>query len=96
MTFQEPGVIYALGRPACDVRGYDEMAEEVRRNGPILVPLLVKEVAEMRNDPRFIFELVEPIAGFNANKGKRQELEFAVVGASPSALSRAGEQPLVE
>jgi hypothetical protein len=96
MTFQEPGVIYALGRPACDVRGYDEMAEEVRRHGPILVPLLAKEVVEMRDDPRFILDLVESIAGFNANKGKRQELEFAVVGASPSALSRADEQPFVK
>ena len=96
MTFQEPGVIYALGRPACDVRGYDEMAEEVRRNGPILIPLLAKEVVEMRSDPRFTLEPVEPISGFNANKGKTQFLEFTVVGASPSSPSGAGEETLVK
>src|SRR6185437_8173446 len=69
MTFQEPGVIYAMGRPACDVRGYDEMAEEVLRSGPILVPLLASEVVEMRSDPRFTLKVVEPISGFNLNKG---------------------------
>jgi 4-amino-4-deoxy-L-arabinose transferase-like glycosyltransferase len=96
MTFQEPGLIYALGHPACDVRGYDEMAEEVRRSGPILVPLLATEVVEMRADPRFTLQLVEPISGFNANKGKVQALEFAVVGASGSDLARSGKEPLVK
>jgi 4-amino-4-deoxy-L-arabinose transferase-like glycosyltransferase len=96
MTFQEPGLIYALGHPACDVRGYDEMAEEVRRSGPILVPLLSAEVVEMRSDPRFHFRVVEPISGFNANKGKVQSLEFAVVEASESALARSIEKPFVK
>ena len=96
MTFQEPGVIYALGRPACDVRGYDEMAEEVRGRGPILVPLLAAEVVEMRSDPRFSLDLVGPISGFNANKGKAQALEFAVVRPSRSLLARSGEQPFVK
>ena len=96
MTFQEPGLIYALGHPACDVRGYDEMAEEVREHGPILVPLLAKEVVEMRDDPRFTLEIVEPISGFNVNKGKVQELTFAVVGPSRMASSRPSQQPLVK
>jgi 4-amino-4-deoxy-L-arabinose transferase-like glycosyltransferase len=97
MTFQEPGLVYALGHPACDVRGYDEMAEEVRERGPILVPLLAKEVVEMRDDPRFALSVVEPISGFNVNKGKVQELTFTVVGASSRlASSRSGEQPLVK
>jgi 4-amino-4-deoxy-L-arabinose transferase-like glycosyltransferase len=96
MTFQEPGLIYALGHPVCDVRGYDEMAEEVGQRGPILLPLLAKEIVEMRADPRFTLELVEPISGFNVNKGKVQELTFAVVGPTNLASSRVGEQPLVK
>jgi 4-amino-4-deoxy-L-arabinose transferase-like glycosyltransferase len=96
MTFQEPGLIYALGHPACDVRGYDEMAEEVRRGGPILLPLLADEVVEMRSDPRFLVKVVEPISGFNTNKGKVQELEFAVVEASRSTLARTVEKPVVK
>ncbi len=96
MTFQEPGVIYALGHPACDVRGYDEMAEEVGGNGPILVPLLDSEVVEMRSDPRFALEVIEPISGYNLNKGKVQSLAFAVVAASRSAVARSGQQPLVK
>lgn len=97
MTYQEPGVIYALGHPACDVRGYDEMFEEVRRNGPLLVPLLPEEVVKIRDDPRFALEPVETLSGFNTNKGRRTTLEFAVVGASSRSLvARSGEQPLVE
>lgn len=96
MSFQEPGLIYALGHPACDVRGYDEMFEEVRRNGPVLVPLLPAEVVEMSDDRRFRLERVGSVTGFNANKGKAQTLEFAVVGAGPSALAASGEEPLVE
>jgi len=97
MTYQEPGVIYALGHPACDVRGYDEMHDEVRRNGPLLVPLLPAEVVEIRRDPRFTLEPVDSLTGFNMNKGRMTILEFAVVGASRStALARLGEQPPVE
>jgi 4-amino-4-deoxy-L-arabinose transferase-like glycosyltransferase len=96
MTFQEPGLVYSLGHPACDVRGYDEMADEIRKRGPILLPLLTSEVVEMRNDPRFVVKIVEPISGFNTNKGKVQELEFAVVEASPSSVARSSEKPGVK
>ncbi len=98
MTYQEPGVIYALGRVATDVRGYDEMFAEVERNGPILVPLLPEEVAEVRQDPRFTLEPAGSVSGFNLNKGKRQTVAFAVVGASGRSLARrvVGEQSLVK
>ena len=96
MTFQEPGLVYALGRPICDVRGYEEMAAEVREHGPVLVPLLASEVAEVQVDPRFTLAVVEPISGFNLNKGKVQGLTFAVVGATRVAASNSGEQPLVK
>ncbi len=98
MTYQEPGVIYALGRPATDVRGYDEMFAEVRRGGPLLVPLLPVEVAEIRGDPRFVLEPFDVLSGYNVNKGASTTLQFAVVRAAPSRLAAAapGEQPLVE
>jgi 4-amino-4-deoxy-L-arabinose transferase-like glycosyltransferase len=96
MTFQEPGLVYALGHHACDVRGYDEMAEEIRQRGPILLPLLASEVVEMRNDPRFSVRVIEPISGFNTNKGKVQDLAFSVVEAAGSRVARTGEQLLVK
>ena len=100
MTYQEPGVIYALGRAATDVRGVDEMSDEVGRNGPVLVPLLPEEVEEVRRDPRFTIEPAGSVSGFNLNKGKRQTLELAVVGASPRSIAVAhrasGEYPLIK
>jgi 4-amino-4-deoxy-L-arabinose transferase-like glycosyltransferase len=96
MSYQEPGVIYALGHPACDVRGYVEMFEEVRRNGPLLVPLLDSEVIELRADSRFAIEPLGSLSGFNANKGRVQTLEFAVVRAGPSTLAGSGKQALIK
>jgi 4-amino-4-deoxy-L-arabinose transferase-like glycosyltransferase len=96
MTYQEPGVIYALGHPTCDVRGYDEMFDEVRRNGPILVPLLPSEVIEIRGDSRFRMEVFGSLTGFNFNKGRVLSLEFAVVGAGASGLAGSGQQSLVK
>jgi 4-amino-4-deoxy-L-arabinose transferase-like glycosyltransferase len=97
MTFQEPGLVYALGHSACDVRGYDEMAAAVVEGGPILIPLLPSEIVEIGRDPRFVIRPVEPISGFNLNKGKVQELEFTIVEASGSALTaRALKQSLVK
>jgi hypothetical protein len=72
------------------------MTEEVRERGLILLPLLPKEVVEMRSDPRFVLQEVEPISGFNVNKGKVQELTFAVVGPGHLVSSRPSEQPLVK
>ncbi len=89
-----------MGRVATDVRGVDEMFAEVERNGPVLVPLLPEEVEEVREDPRFTLEPAGSVAGFNLNKGKRQTLEFAVVGASTGPIAVAhrssGEGPLVK
>jgi hypothetical protein len=96
MTFQEPGLVYALGHPASDVRGYDEMAREVRERGPILVPLLPSEVVAMRDDPRFTVEVVESISGFNLNKGKVQALTFAVVGSARLAIGGPDQETLVK
>ena len=89
MTYQEPGVIYALGRPATDVRGPDELVGEVRRNGPVLLPLMPEEVDLFQADPRFRCEQVGAVLGFNANKGKQQVLHLAVIGAGDSIGSLA-------
>src|SRR5258708_8886123 len=79
MTYQEPGVIYALGHPACDVRGPLGMFDEVRRNGPVLVPLFASDVVKIRDDPRLEMEPVEALSGFNVNKWRVPALELAAV-----------------
>ena len=89
MTYQEPGVIYALGHAATDVRGYNEMFAEVSSpRGPLLLPLLPDEVTQIEGDPRFRLSRVETVHGFNLNKGKVQTLDFAIVSASAEAVAR--------
>jgi len=101
MTYQEPGVIYALGRTATDIRGSEDVLAEVRRHGPVLLALLPEETSQFRNDPQYTFESTGSVSGFNANKGKLQTLEFAIVGASPTAHALvahapARQQPFIE
>ena len=103
MTYQEPGVIYALGRPATDVHGPDELVDEVRARGPVLLPLLPEEVDPFQTDPRFSYESAGAVVGFNANKGKQQILHLAIIGpprsgsgAGVPVARRVGEQPLVK
>ena len=99
MTYQEPGVIYALGRTAAAIRGREEIWREVREHGPILLPLLPDEVDLIRADPHLIIEPAGAVVGFNANKGQRQVLHLAVIGAGDSGVTVArvgGEQSLVK
>lgn len=96
MTYQEPGVIYALGRPAVDIHSPDDLAVEVREHGPVLLPLMPEEVDPFRADPRFSYEGAGAVVGFNANKGKQQVLHLAVIGparsADPAPVARRVEQ----
>ncbi|WP_435017562.1 ArnT family glycosyltransferase [Tundrisphaera sp. TA3] len=97
MTFQEPGIIYALGRPAADIESPEDLREQVRRDGAVLLPLLPDEVAELRKDPALDIEVAEQLVGFNANKGKTQALEFSIIRARKvSAVAAAPEQSLVK
>ena len=99
LNYQEPGVIYALGRTATDVHSPAEMLAEVRAHGPVLVPLLAEERERFAGDPQFRCEVAGSVNGYNSNKGMRQTLEFAIIGAAPLAelaRSTGGEQMLVK
>ena len=100
MTYQEPGVIYALGRVAADVRGSEELLAEVRARGPVLLPLLPEEVEQIAADARFRWQPAGEVLGFNANKGKQQALHLAIIAASGSTEglvhAATGQQPLVK
>ena len=92
MTFQEPGIIYALGRPLCDVEGVDDLLVQVERGGPVLLPLLPDEVTALRDDFGLDVEVAEAMVGFNANKGKTQALSFAIVRPRSASTIAAGPE----
>ncbi len=97
MSFQEPGIIYALGRPAADIASPEDLREQVGRDGPVLLPLLPEEVVELRKDPTLDVEVAEELVGFNANKGMKQAVEFSIIRARKgSAVAAAPEQTLVK
>jgi 4-amino-4-deoxy-L-arabinose transferase-like glycosyltransferase len=96
MTFQEPGLVYAIGRPVCDVEGVDELAVEVLERGPVVAPLLPEDLERMEVDARFRLRKLGSVSGFNVNKGRMQTLEFAIIEPGRSSVARSGQDPLVK
>ena len=70
-TYQQPGVVYAAGRPAPVIRGRAWLIDQLRDAGPVVAGLYESEVATLRQDPAMRVEVREEIEGVNLDKGRR-------------------------
>ena len=97
-SFQEPGVVYALGRPAPPMRGRPQLIAQLQRSGAVIAATLPEEERILRADPRFVVEVRDSLRGFNMTKGKTQTLNFVLIRASGSDAfaARPVQQPLVK
>ncbi|HEX8201996.1 MAG TPA: glycosyltransferase family 39 protein [Isosphaeraceae bacterium] len=95
-TFQESGVIYALGRPAPVFRTRDGLLEQLRAAGSVVCALMPQELAVLRGDPRFRVEFREVVRGFNVDKGRSEWLQVVVIRRGGSALAGLPQQAQVE
>ncbi len=77
--FDEPGIIYGLGRPAAVVRRKATFYDAVRRDGAIVIPLSEEEIAMIHAWPEMSLEVVETISGYNLDKARTERLQMAVV-----------------
>ena len=97
-TFQEPSVIYDLGRPAEMMTTRDRLAERVRKDGRIVTALMPHEIKILEKDPRWSMEPKDVIQGFNLDKGRREMLQVMLLRpADPSATAlRVDEKSVVK
>jgi 4-amino-4-deoxy-L-arabinose transferase-like glycosyltransferase len=86
LSFQEPSLIYTIGRPAVMIRKWDQFYAEVDRNGAVVTAILDPlETVEFARRPELDVNVRETINAFNLNKGATQRLLLAVIRRKPSA-----------
>jgi 4-amino-4-deoxy-L-arabinose transferase-like glycosyltransferase len=86
LEYQEPGVIYAMGRPIPTTRDRDGFFAHLRGGRSVLTVALPSEIDVMRKHFGLVVNLVDQVEGFVLTKGKKQTLQVAVV--------REGDQPV--
>jgi 4-amino-4-deoxy-L-arabinose transferase-like glycosyltransferase len=86
LSFQEPTVVYAMGRSATLVRTWETFYERLDRHGELLTALIPMEEAEFarRNDHLEVVH-IETVEGFNLNKGQSQTLRLATIRRRPNS-----------
>lgn len=92
LSFQEPSIVYAMGRSAAMVRTWDGFYRELDHHGAIVTALMPKEILEFeeRRDHLEV-DYRETIEGFNLNKGKTEMLRIAVIRRKPKPERRSDE-----
>ncbi len=90
LEYQEPGVVYALGRPIATTRDRDGFYAHLKGGRSVLTVALPSEIAVMRKHFGLIVTPVDQVDGFVLTKGKSQTLQIAVVREG----APAAEEPL--
>ncbi len=90
LEYQEPGVVYALGRPIATTRDRDGFYAHLKGGRSVLTVALPSEIAVMRKHFGLIVTPVDQVDGFVLSKGKSQTLQIAVVREG----APAAEEPL--
>jgi hypothetical protein len=102
MNYQEPGVVYAYGRPIALTREAPALLAQLDRREAMITAVTPEEMPEFAAKFGVTFTPIEDVVGFNAAKGKAYRLHLAVIrkalAKSPesTALGTVGEQPLVK
>jgi hypothetical protein len=79
LEYQEPGVVYALGRPIATTRDRDGFFAHLAGGRSVLTVALASEIDVMRSHFGLVVTPVEQVDGFVLAKGKKQTLHVAVV-----------------
>ena len=83
LAFQEPTVVYTMGRPATMLRTWSQLYDQLDRSGVVATAILDKdELAEFRGHREVSIEVHETVRGFNLNKGRAQTLHLALIRRS--------------
>ena len=80
LSYQEPTVVYTIGRPATMMRTWTQFYRELDRQGELATAILdKKELAEFRDHDDLEIEIRETVVGFDFNKGQSQTLHLALI-----------------
>jgi 4-amino-4-deoxy-L-arabinose transferase-like glycosyltransferase len=88
--FQEPGVIYAMGRPAGVMRTRPELVQDVRREGVVVSALVPAELSALKSDERLTVDVRDTLRAFNISKGYTETVHLVLI--KPAELAGGGVQ----
>jgi 4-amino-4-deoxy-L-arabinose transferase-like glycosyltransferase len=97
LTYQEPGIHYAMKLKAPTLRDWDEVQRLLLRQPTLVTAATSDQFESLSTDGRFLVDLLESLDGFNLSKGKAQSLRLARLRLSPLGLAcRPVEQSQVK
>jgi hypothetical protein len=80
LSFQEPSLVYTMGRSATMLRTWRQLYRELDRQGVVATAILDQdELAEFRGHREIDIDIRESVRGFNFNKGRAQTLHLALI-----------------
>jgi 4-amino-4-deoxy-L-arabinose transferase-like glycosyltransferase len=89
LEFQEPGVVYALGRPIATTRDRDGFFKHLNGGRSVLTVALPSESKVMRNHFGLSVTTVDQVDGLILTKGKLQTFEIVAVSQNDRTERRA-------
>jgi 4-amino-4-deoxy-L-arabinose transferase-like glycosyltransferase len=97
LTYQEPGIHYAMNLKAPTLRDWDEVRGALDTEPALVSPVTAEQYDGLCLDGRFEIIPLEDLKGFNVSKGKTQQLRLIRIRLNDPALAtRPVEQTLVK
>jgi 4-amino-4-deoxy-L-arabinose transferase-like glycosyltransferase len=102
LNYQEPGVIFAMGKPIAGVRDPKEFLARIEEKRAVATAVTSEEADLLRSTFGVAVDSIEEVRGFNVARGSRHAIHIAIVrpgqgGARPAeSMARGGEQTLVK
>jgi 4-amino-4-deoxy-L-arabinose transferase-like glycosyltransferase len=87
LTYQEPGIHYAMKLKSPTLRDWDEIRQLLDTEPALVSPVTAEQYAGLCLDGRFDIRVLEDVRGFNVSKGKTQQLRLIRIGLSPQGLA---------
>ena len=86
LSFQEPTIIYSMGRHAAEIRSWHNVDELLDRHGVLVSAINPSEHKAILNRPDLDVEVLESLDAFNLSKGKTENIRFALIRRKAPAL----------
>jgi 4-amino-4-deoxy-L-arabinose transferase-like glycosyltransferase len=92
LNYQEPGLIYATGRPVPNVGDFGGVFRLLEQRESFLTVVTPNEAREYRSRLGLEVSPVEDLEGFSLTKGRKETIQFAIVQRGhPPELARGTE-----
>lgn len=97
LNYQEPGMVYAMGRPVPNVGDFGGVSRLLDRKPSFLSVVTPAEAREYRQRLGLEVTPVDELESFSLTKGRKESVQFAIIRrGGPPALADKSESDLVE